>query len=147
MRNKIFTKIYGESHCSVTYMSSVALFILGVVMAVIRKILFLIFLSTNAWAYTSYTVTVTWDHPLTNESGFQVERSTDGVNFVKVATVASDQKLYVDPSTEYDTMYWYRVAAISSQGLTAYAVTPPKRTPPPPTAPGEVENFIITAEE
>ena len=62
---------------------------------------------TNAVAAAagSTAINVTWDDNATSEDGYEVERSTDGVNFALVTTTGPDATSFADggltPSTTY----------------------------------------------
>jgi hypothetical protein len=67
---------------------------------------------------------LTWTDNSGDETGFQVERSTDGVNFQAVATVAANVTSYTDASMPPDapgtrTTYSYRVRATGAPGNSA----------------------------
>jgi hypothetical protein len=72
-------------------------------------------------------VALTWTDNATVETGFVVERSTDGVNFVAIATVgpksnAGGNVNYTDSTVTIGQTYYYRVKAVMnlpSLGLTA----------------------------
>jgi hypothetical protein len=91
-------------------------------------------------AYNS--VTVGWADNSGNETGFKLERSTDGVNFNEIATLGADTASYGDGSVAARTTYYFRVRAYNSVGTSAYSnsvsVTTPDVPPPPPTAPSSV---------
>jgi len=58
-----------------------------------------------------------------NETGFVIERATDGVNFSVLATVGADTISYVDLAVSAGITYSYRVAAFSADGPSAYTNT------------------------
>jgi hypothetical protein len=91
-------------------------------------------------AYNS--VTVGWSDNSTNESGFKLERSSDGVNFSEIATLGTDATGYADSSVAARSVYYYRVRAFNSVGGSAFSntvsVTTPDVPPPPPIAPTSV---------
>lgn len=60
-----------------------------------------------------------WQDRSTNESAFQIERSTDGSIFTPVATVAANLTTYIDRHLESATFYSYRVRAMNALGLSA----------------------------
>jgi hypothetical protein len=92
-------------------------------------------------AYDS--VSVTWTDNSSDETGFKVERSTDGVNFAALATLGSGSRAYTDTSVAAASRYSYRVRAYNSYGGSAYSnivsVTTPSvpvtaTAPPAPTS-------------
>lgn len=74
-----------------------------------------IFLALTTLAHAA---TLTWADNSNNETGFEVERSTDGVNFAPLATTARNATTYVDES---GGVYYYRVRAVNSSGASAYS--------------------------
>ena len=52
-----------------------------------------------------------------------LQRSTDGVNFSALATLAANTQNYSDTSVAGDTTYYYRVRAGNTAGLSAWAKT------------------------
>ena len=72
-------------------------------------------------------ILLTW----TESSGattYQIQRSTDGVNFTNLVTTAGIQYQYIDaqvpPATltpALGTMYWYQVAGVNGSGTGAYS--------------------------
>jgi hypothetical protein len=81
-------------------------------------------------------VDLSWADNSTNETGFKVERSTDGVNFTQVATVASNITTYSATALTSGTTYTFRVRAYNGVGNSAYSNTASATTPAtPPAAP------------
>ena len=68
-----------------------------------------------------------WQDPATDETGFDIQRSSDGVNFSSVATVPVGLVSYVDQGLSPGTTYRYRVRAVSgsveSAGFAAASAT------------------------
>jgi hypothetical protein len=97
-------------------------------------------LAVQSAAYNS--VVLGWIDNSSNETGFKVERSTDGAAFTQIATVGADVKAYSDGSVSPLSTYYYRVLAFNSVGNSSYSSTINVRTPdvppPPPPAPKEV---------
>ena len=62
-------------------------------------------------------VQLSWRNVPTNELGFTVERSLDGLNYVALATLGANQTSYTDTSLPPDAPTWfYRVIAWNDQG-------------------------------
>jgi len=63
-------------------------------------------------------VNLTWTNNANNELNFQVERSTDGTNFAKIATVPGVGQgataAYADTATTVGQTYYYRVRAFNN---------------------------------
>lgn len=64
-------------------------------------------------------ILLTW-HGSLGATGYQVQRSTDGVNFVNLATLGLVVS-YVDALPGVGIQYYYQVAAINLSGLSAYS--------------------------
>jgi hypothetical protein len=98
--------------------------------------------SLTARASSSTSVTVTWSDASSNETGFKLERSTDGVAYTEIATLGAGSTSYSNTGLSARTNYWYRVRAYNSAGNSAYSnvssVTTPDVAPPPPSAPTSV---------
>lgn len=75
--------------------------------------------------------TLSWVDNSTNETGFRIERSTDGVSFAEIATVGPDVVSYVDGNLPNSTTYSYRVRAYNTAGNSGYSNTATGTTPPP----------------
>src|SRR4029077_1986602 len=59
---------------------------------------------------------LTWADNSGNETGFKIERSTDGVNFSPLVTTAANVTTYSDTGLSALTPYTYRVRATSAAG-------------------------------
>jgi FtsP/CotA-like multicopper oxidase with cupredoxin domain len=87
---------------------------------------------------------LTWRDNATNETGFLVERATDGVNFAPLTTVGSRNNTgnvsYVDTTTQPGFTYTYRVAAINTVVRSGYSNTAAVSVPVPtlPVAPNNL---------
>lgn len=58
---------------------------------------------------------------VSGDTGYRIERSTDGVNFTSIATIGTNRPSYTDDGLTVNTQYWYRLAALSPQGDSAYS--------------------------
>jgi hypothetical protein len=106
--------------------------------------------ATRAVAATATHVDVSWIDTVDGESGFKIERSTNGVSFSQIGLAAADATTYADLTAAAATTYWYRVRAYdgSGDGLAggiATVTTPASGsrpadsvvTPPPPKNKGQ----------
>jgi len=86
---------------------------------------------TNAAANatSSATIAVSWDDNATSEDGYEVERSTDGVNFSLIATTGANASSYADSGLSGQTQYYYRVRAFNTSGPSSYSNTASATTP------------------
>jgi subtilisin family serine protease len=85
--------------------------------------------SLTATAYSKSQINLAWADKSTNESGFYVERSTDGVTFSQVATLAANSKSYSSTGLSAGKKYYYRVRAYNSGGTSAYTSVASATTP------------------
>lgn len=86
----------------------------------------------------SQSLTLTWTDNSDNETGFGIERSTDGATFAEIAQVGTNVETYQDTSISYNTTYWYRVRAYNAAGNSGYTNTASGLSPAsgdPPTPP------------
>ncbi|MCA1634500.1 MAG: S8 family serine peptidase [Acidobacteria bacterium] len=66
-------------------------------------------------------INLTWTDNASNESGFRVERSTNGRTFTQIATVVSNAGSYLSTGLSANTKYFYRVYAYNAKGTTMYS--------------------------
>lgn len=74
-----------------------------------------------ATAASTSQVNLTWQNSATNQTGFKIERSTDGVTFTQIATAAATAASYSDTALAAGTKYSYRVRATNSAGDSDYS--------------------------
>ena len=79
--------------------------------------------SNLSCSVASTTVTVTWQDNSSTETGFSLERSTDGVTFAEIATPTANLETYDDEGLSAGTTYYYRIRAVNSYGYSAYSNT------------------------
>ncbi|HSQ56853.1 MAG TPA: PA14 domain-containing protein, partial [Gemmata sp.] len=65
---------------------------------------------------TSSTIQLTWTDASPNETGFRIERSTDGIFFAPVATVGAGIAFFEDSGLTSKTTYYYRARAFNDVG-------------------------------
>ncbi|WP_157778265.1 DNRLRE domain-containing protein [Massilia violaceinigra] len=75
----------------------------------------------TATAASSSAINLTWIDNANNEAGFDIERSTDNVNWAALATVGSNIQSYGNTGLAASTSYYYRVRAKNSTGASAYS--------------------------
>ena len=98
--------------------------------------------SLAASAISSSRVDLQWTDSSTNETGFKVERSTDGTNFSQLATVGRDVTTYSSRSLTADTKYYYRVRAYNAAGDSGYSPIATATPPSLPLAPTDLTAFV-----
>jgi hypothetical protein len=77
----------------------------------------------TATAISSSVISFAWTDNSTDETGFKVERGTDGVTFAQIATVGAGVESYDDSGLSAGTQYYYRVRAYNDNGNSAYSNT------------------------
>ena len=85
----------------------------------------------TAAASTNAQIKLSWTDNATNETGFTIERSTNNVQFLPIASVLANTNKYVD-DTELapGTQYYYRVKATSVLGDSLYSPSASATTQP-----------------
>lgn len=84
----------------------------------------------GATAAGSSQVNLTWNDNASNETSYQVERSTNGSTFSLAATLGADAESYSDTGRSANTTYWYRVRAVNGGGNSGYSNTANATTDP-----------------
>jgi fibronectin type 3 domain-containing protein len=102
------------------------------------RVLFSVAAPSNLAASAPLSVALTWQDNSTNETGFQVVRSGDGVNFWSVGTCAGNSISFTDTSVAGGYTYYYKVRAINGTEFsdfsnTAIATTPRTTVPAAPS--------------
>jgi hypothetical protein len=70
---------------------------------------------------SSSQINLSWTDNSNNETGFKVERSSDGTTFTQIATVGANVTTYADTGLPALTKYYYRVRAYNAGGNSAYS--------------------------
>src|SRR5205807_2110058 len=73
-----------------------------------------------------------------NETGFNIYRSTDGVTFTLLATAGANATAYSWTGAAPGTAYWFRVMAANAVGESAASNTATATTPSAPAAPSHL---------
>lgn len=74
-----------------------------------------------AVAASGSQINLAWLDLATDETGFEVEQSTDGTKFAKIADLPANTIVYQNKSLKSATKYWYRVRAKNASGASAYS--------------------------
>jgi PKD repeat protein len=69
------------------------------------------------------TIDIAWVDNSNTEQGFEIERSTDGSNFVMAGSTGIDVTEFQDSGLLPGTIYWYRAFAFNGSGDSAYSNT------------------------
>ncbi|SHH67224.1 DNRLRE domain-containing protein [Massilia sp. CF038] len=75
----------------------------------------------TATAASSSAINLAWTDNANNETGFDVERSSDNVNWAALSSVGSNVQAYASTGLAASTTYYYRVRAKNSAGPSAYS--------------------------
>ncbi len=95
----------------------------------------------GASASGSSQVNLTWTDTASDETGYEVERSTNGSTFSTAATLGANAESYSDTGRSAGTTYWYRVRAVNGGGASGYSNTANATTDP-----SSVQVFLVTQE-
>jgi titin len=71
--------------------------------------------SVTAAAVSSGQIDVAWA-PSAGATGYDVQRSTDGISFLGLAPASAEVTSYADDTTAAATRYWYRIVATNAGG-------------------------------
>lgn len=78
-------------------------------------------LTLEAGTTATKEITLFWHDNATNETGFEIERKTEGGTFAQIATVGSNTTTYTDSTVVSKTSYIYRVRASGSVTDSGYS--------------------------
>ena len=102
-------------------------------------------------AFTAFTLSDTeirleWNDNSYSESGFKIERSTDGADYSLIASPAADETSYLDNTASPSTLYYYRLQAYNDSAVSGYAYTTAETfaegaLPGKPTSPMPADQF------
>jgi hypothetical protein len=91
-------------------------------------------------------VDLAWADNSANESGYQVERSTDNVTFTQIGTTGQNATAYSDATAAQATTYYYRVRAYNAVAVSSYAASAGATTAVlAPAAPSSVSAVAASA--
>ena len=76
----------------------------------------------------SSTITISWTDNATNETGYLVQRSADGVTFTQVAQLGANVQTYSNSGLSANTIYYFRVQAINGTAVSGYSNTASAQT-------------------
>lgn len=83
----------------------------------------------TATAMATNQIRLAWSNTATNEKGFRIERSLDGVNFSPLATLGANITAYTNVALLYGTTYYYRVSSTNTAGDSAWSAVASATTP------------------
>ncbi|MGH7969618.1 MAG: LamG-like jellyroll fold domain-containing protein, partial [Limisphaerales bacterium] len=74
----------------------------------------------SALGISANQINLTWSDNSLDETGFKIERSPDGTNFVQIATTAAKATSYSDTGLTPMTAYFYRIRGYNDAGDSSY---------------------------
>jgi hypothetical protein len=83
----------------------------------------------TATATAKNKIQLRWTDNAGNETGFKIERSTNGTTFTQIATVGANVTSYSNNGVRQGTTYVYRVRATNATGDSPYSDTATATTP------------------
>jgi hypothetical protein len=83
----------------------------------------------TATAVSGTRIDLAWVDNSGNETGFRIERSTNGSAYTQIATVGANIRTYSNTGLRRNKTYSYRVLAYNASGNSGYSNTASARTP------------------
>lgn len=99
----------------------------------------------SATADGSSSIDLVWTDNSSDETGFKIERSVDGVTFAQIATVGAGVTSYADVGLAGGVTYHYRVRAYNDSGNSAYSNTANDTTEAEPILRAGGQNVALAA--
>jgi len=93
----------------------------------------------------NHKIALVWTDSSSNESGFKLERRTNGGAYVEIAQVGANVNAHADSNLVANTEYFYRLRAFNAGGHSAYSNEANITTlPNPPAAPSGLMTTTIS---
>jgi parallel beta-helix repeat protein len=86
-------------------------------------------------ATTATSIALSWVDASTDETGFEIQRSRDGVTYSVVGTAAANATTYSSTGQLAGTQYYFRVRAVNATLFSSFSNAVSSTTLVPPTAP------------
>jgi fibronectin type 3 domain-containing protein len=99
----------------------------------------------TATAFSTSLINLSWTDNSSDESGFRIYRSTDGVNFIWYYTPGANATSFSDTGRTASTTYYYRVLANNANGNSDFSNTASAMTFGPPAAPSNLTATAISS--
>jgi titin len=99
----------------------------------------------TATAVSSNRINLTWTDNPTNEGGFKLERSTNGVNFSQIVSLAANTNSYANTGLTSSTTYHYRIRAYEGPNYSAFANVASATTQATPAAPSNLAATAVSS--
>ena len=98
----------------------------------------------TATASSSSQINLAWTDNASDETGFEIERSNDGINFAKIADVVANTTSFQNTGLNSSTKYFYRVRSKNSAGNSVFSNTADATTLlAPPNAPTNLNAEVV----
>jgi len=101
--------------------------------------------SLAATAASTSQINLTWTDNSSNESGFEIQRSTDGFSTVQSFTVGTDVRTYSDTGLASGVSYSYRVRSFNDGGYSAFSNQASATTAQVPNAPSGLTATAVSS--
>jgi hypothetical protein len=75
----------------------------------------------NATTVSNTRINLTWNDNSSNETGYSIERSTNGTSYTEIGTVLAGVTAYSDMTCSAGTLYYYRVRAFKGTIYSGYS--------------------------
>lgn len=85
-------------------------------------------INLSAAVISKSQINLKWTDTASNEDGFTIERSTDGVTFTRISTVIANTTTFANTGLLANKLYYYRVRAYNAGGYSAYSSLVSART-------------------
>lgn len=82
----------------------------------------------TAQSVSSSQINLAWSDNSGNETGFKIERSTNGTSFAQITSVGANVRTYSNTGLTRGTRYWFRVRAFNASADSAFSNTASART-------------------
>lgn len=104
--------------------------------------------SLTATSVSGTSIQINWTDNANNETGYRIERSTDGANFKLLNTIGANEKSYLSGKLTTGLKYYFRVCAFNDGGSSAYSnvanATPVVPVPPPLVDANELRTVALS---
>lgn len=97
-----------------------------------------------AAAISKSQINLSWTDNSSNESGFSLERSSDGTTFTALATLDANASSYSNTGLAAATTYYYRLRAFNDAGTSAYTASVSATTSAAPSGAPTISSFSPT---
>ncbi|MCF2489887.1 fibronectin type III domain-containing protein [Dyadobacter sp. CY347] len=104
--------------------------------------------SLSAKTISSSQINLAWKDQATNEARFELERSTDGTSFSKIADINANTTTYENIGLQPATRYWYRVRSVNGSGPSIFSnIADATTLDVTPNAPGRLSATTISYDQ